>query len=94
MTENELREIVESEGLSGMLTSIFTKNRVYFGRVARINVKTLMLMDPRIKSRGEDEIHEIMATPSIAETAHAEGIPGAAHKYVAIAIDHIEAIGF
>ncbi|MCL6472156.1 MAG: hypothetical protein K6T91_05020 [Firmicutes bacterium] len=92
MTESELREIIESQGLAGLEASIFTKNRVYIGRVGRINVTTLMIADPKVAAIGE-ELHEIVGTPSIAEAAeeHVSGLP---HKYVAIAIDEIEAIGF
>lgn len=94
MTESELREIIESEGLSGMLATVFTINRVYIGRIARINVKTLMIADPQVMEIGETEAHEIKGTPSIAETVHEEDMPGPAHKYVAVSIEHIEAIGF
>ncbi|MDI6715708.1 MAG: hypothetical protein QME63_02040 [Actinomycetota bacterium] len=94
MTDDELREIIESEGLAGMTANVFTRNRIYIGRVARINVKTLMLTEPRIIEIGKAEVSEIDATPSIAETVHEEEMPGAAHRYVAISIEHIEAIRF
>jgi len=95
MTESELREIIESQGLAGMTASVFTRYRLYVGRVARINVTTLMLLDPRVSVIGkEEEFRDIIGTPSIADTAHPEEAEGAPHRYVAISIDHIEAIGF
>lgn len=94
MTVNELREIIESEGLAGMTASVFTKNRVFVGQVGRINVTTLMLVDAKVATINKKELREITATPSIADTADPDEIGGPAHKYVAISIDHIEAIGF
>lgn len=94
MTMNELREILESQGLAGMTASVFTKNRVFIGQVGRINVTTLMLLDPKVATISEKEVRNITATPSIADVAHPEEIEGPAHKYVAVSIDHIEAIGF
>lgn len=94
MTDKELREIIESQGLAGLIASVFTKNRIYIGRVARINVTTLMLMEPTVRVIGEAMPSEITATPSVADTADPGEAGGAAHKYVAIAIEKIEAIGF
>ncbi|MHB8842682.1 MAG: hypothetical protein ACYC56_13020 [Candidatus Aquicultor sp.] len=94
MTESELREIVESQGLAGLTASVFTNNRVYVGRVARINVTTLMLMEPTAKAIGDVAPTEIIGTTSVADTADPGESGGAAHKYVAIAIEKIEAIGF
>ncbi|NCO66409.1 MAG: hypothetical protein COW32_06715 [Candidatus Aquicultor secundus] len=94
MTESELREIIESQGLAGLTASIFTNNRVYIGRVARINVATLMLMEPTAKAIGEVAPTEVIGTPSVADTADPGESGGAVHRYVAIAIEKIEAIGF
>ncbi|HZD60745.1 MAG TPA: hypothetical protein VE439_09885 [Anaerolineae bacterium] len=94
MTVTELREILETQGLAGMVASVFTRNRIYIGQVGRINVTTLMLLDPKVSTIGEEEVRDITATPSIADAAHPEEIEGPAHKYIAVSIDHIEAIGF
>ncbi len=93
MTVSELREIIESQGLSGLEATVFTRNRMYIGRVGRINVTTLMLADPRVMELGETEPRELIATPSIAEAAeeHVSGLP---HKYIAVSIEYIEAIAF
>ncbi|HEY3375299.1 MAG TPA: hypothetical protein VGK02_09580 [Candidatus Aquicultor sp.] len=93
MTNSELREIIESQGLAGMNATIFTRNRAYIGRVARINVTTLMLIDPKYFEVGEHESREIIAMPSIADAVE-EDKSGGLHRYVAIATEDIEAIGF
>lgn len=94
MTENELREIIEEQGLAGLTASIFTTNRMYVGQVGRINVTTLMLLDPKVMEIGQEEPHDITATPSIADTVDPDVTETPPHRYVAIAIDDIEAIGF
>lgn len=93
MTESELREIIESEGLAGLEATVFTRNRMYIGRVGRINVTILMLAEPKVMELGEIEPRQIVATPSVAEAAE-EHVSGMPHRYIAISIGDIEAIAF